>query len=118
MATTGVALIVMLTPATSVDLIPSVRLEDWSIQELRDAVGVAYYFCGRIDGRGRVSTKIVEWDSTRKIGRTESGRVYQLVDAPGDPDNLELQAIKHAWRVKYAAIHARDVTLEFVGKRH
>jgi len=64
-------MIILLTPALSVDLIPSVRLEDWSIQELQTAEEVAYYFCGRIDGRGRISTKIVEWDSARKIGRTE-----------------------------------------------
>jgi hypothetical protein len=110
--------IILLTPSPSVDLIPSVRLEDWSIQELQTLEGVAYYFCGRIDGRGRISTKIMEWDSARKIGRTESGRIYQLIGAQGDPDNLELQAIKHAWRVKYAATLARDVTLEFVGARH
>jgi hypothetical protein len=111
-------MIILLTPAASVDLIPEIELEDWSIHELQTADGVVYYFCGRIDGRGRISTRIVEWNSERKVGRTESGRIYQLVDEPGDPDNLELQAIRLAWKVKHASAMDRDVTHEFFGKRH
>ncbi|PPD00233.1 MAG: hypothetical protein CTY35_02990 [Methylotenera sp.] len=111
-------MIILISPTDSVELIPMVKLEDWSIQELQTADGYVYYFCGRIGGRGRISTRIVEWCPQEKIGRTESGRIYQLIDAPGDPDNLELQAIRHAWTVKYAATVHKDVTSEFVGKRH
>lgn len=111
-------MIILISPSASVEFAPMVELEDWSIQELQTVEGDAYYFCGRIDGRGRMSTKIVEWYPQNKIGKTESGRIYQLIDAPGDPQNSELQIIKLALRIKYLAITYRDVTFEFTKKRH
>lgn len=111
-------MIILISPSDSVELIPIVELEDWSILELQTADGNGYYFCGRINGRGRISTKIVEWDPQRKIGKTESGRIYQLIDAPSDPQDSELQTIKLALRIKCLAISYRDVTFEFTKKRH
>jgi hypothetical protein len=111
-------MIVLISPSDSVELIPMIQLEDWSIQELKTVEGEAYYFCGSVDGRGRISTKIIEWDQQNKIGKTESGRIYQLTDAPGDPQNSELEVIKLALRMKYLAITYRDVTFEFIKKRH
>jgi hypothetical protein len=111
-------MIILISPYDNVELTPMVKLEDWSIQEIQTAHGEAYYFCGRINGRGRISTRIVEWFPQNKIGKTESGRIYQLTDAPGDPKNSELEIIKLALRVKYLAITYRDVTFEFTNKRH
>jgi hypothetical protein len=111
-------MIILISPSASVKLIPMVILEDWSIQELQTVEGEAYYFCGRIDGRGRMSTKIVEWYPQNKIGKTESGRIYQLINAPGDSQNSELQLIKLALIIKHLAISYRDVTIEFTKKRH
>ncbi|ACT48370.1 hypothetical protein [Methylotenera mobilis] len=87
------------------------------IQELQTIEGDAYYFCESIDGCGGVSTKIVEWYPQNKIGKTESGRIYQLIDEPGDPKNSELQIIKRALIIKYLPITHRDVTFEFTKKK-
>lgn len=109
---------ILISPSASVELIPTVKLEDWSIQELQTDKGNEYYFCGRIDGRGRVSTKIIEWYPQGKIGKTESGRIYQLIDEPGDPSSFELQLIQLILIIKYQAIAYRDVTIEIIKKRH
>jgi hypothetical protein len=55
---------------------PSVKLYDWKIMKMQEGS----YFAGNEGvGAGRVSTEIVEYDPDKKIGRTKSGRVYQLL---------------------------------------
>lgn len=111
-------MIILLSPSNSVELRPIIELEDWSIHEIRTLAGEGYYFCGRIDERGRISTRIVEWCPQSKIGKTESGRIYQLINKPGDPRSLELQLIQLALIIKYRPIEYRDVTTEIIGNRH
>jgi hypothetical protein len=59
----------------SIEEQPTVRLYNWSIKETNDG----NYFVGSEGyGGGRVSTKIVEFDQVKMIGRTISGRIYKL----------------------------------------
>ncbi len=111
-------MIILISPSDSVELIPIIRLEDWLILELKTLEGEGYYFCGRVNGLGRISTKIVEWYPQRKVGKTESGRIYQLIDKPGDPWSLELRLIQLALINKYQSIEYRDVTTEITRNRH
>lgn len=111
-------MIVLLSPADRVDLVPEAQIENWAIQEIRRPDKVTYHFVGFIDGRGRISTPIAEWHSESKIGRTASGRLYELVGPPGDVFQLELRALCGACAVRYRAISIQDVTKDFVGWRH
>lgn len=76
---------------------PQIRLVNWSIK--KDIAGNGYFVGSRADdGTGRVSTAIVEFDAERGRGRTESGRVYELVGAPGRSSNGE-----YTWSIYKAA---------------
>lgn len=67
---------------------PGVRLRDWRILELPNG---NRHFAGAdaTDGTGRVSSLIVEFDMEKKVGRTRSGRVYELLGKTGWSDNAE-----------------------------
>ena len=111
-------MIVLLSQAASIELAPEAKLESWAIQEIQSLEGVTYHFIGFIDGRGRISTAIAEWHTESKIGRTASGRVYELIGPPGDVFEFELSALCGACAVRYGATSARDVTKDFIGWRH
>jgi len=111
-------MIVLLSPANRVDLVPEVKLESWAIQEVQSLDGVTYHFIGFIDGRGRISTPIAEWHTESKVGRTASGRLYELIGPPGDEYYFELKVLCAANAVRYRAISIRDVTKDFFGWRH
>ncbi|MNK09914.1 hypothetical protein D3C87_279150 [compost metagenome] len=66
---------------------PSVSIVDWSIKETNNG----RYFVGTElpHHSGRVSTQIIEYDAEKKIGRTVSGRIYQLLGEPGYSSNGE-----------------------------
>ncbi|GAC1643241.1 MAG: hypothetical protein NVS9B11_12540 [Candidatus Dormibacteraceae bacterium] len=66
---------------------PQVQLTDWDIKE--DTAGNRYFVGSEVGGRGRASTAIVEFDAERMRGRTESGRVYELLGPPGRSSNGE-----------------------------
>jgi len=67
---------------------PEIALIDWAIK--KDTAGNAYFVGTRADdGSGRVSTAIVEIDLERRRGRTQSGRVYELLGPSGYSDNGE-----------------------------
>jgi hypothetical protein len=67
---------------------PQIRLIEWTIKQ--DQHGNRYFVGTRADDRtGRVSTRIVEFDENRRRGRTQSGRVYELVGPPGYSSNGE-----------------------------
>lgn len=67
---------------------PEIRLVEWTIKE--DTAGRRYFVGTRADdGSGRVSTAVVEFDTERQRGRTESGRVYELLGPPGRSRNGE-----------------------------
>jgi hypothetical protein len=67
---------------TSIEETPEIRLLDWQIFELED--GSKHFMGYNITEReGRVSSAIVEFDEETMIGRTKSGRTYQLLGGPG-----------------------------------
>lgn len=66
--------------AASIDAEPEVKLYDWCIKK----TDKGEYFVGSNDrDGGRVSTQIMEFDEEKMIGRTKSGRVYQLQGPAG-----------------------------------
>lgn len=73
---------------SSVNDEPQIKLIQWDIKQ--DNAGNGYFVGTRADdGSGRVSTAIVEFDPERRRGRTQSGRVYELLGAPGYSSNGE-----------------------------
>ena len=61
---------------------PEVQLTNWDVK--KDTEGCCYFVGARADdGWIRVSTAIVEFDPERRRGRTQSGRVYELVGQEG-----------------------------------
>ena len=74
--------------AASLEVEPEIQLVQWAIKH--DTAGNAYFVGTRADeGSGRVSTPIVELDTGRRRGRTQSGRVYELLGPPGYSENGE-----------------------------
>lgn len=73
------------TPVASV---PQIKLASWSIYEVSSEywIGRTRHFVGYnlTEREGRASSAIVEFDPVAKRGVTESGRVYELVGAPGN----------------------------------
>lgn len=68
--------------ASPVAEVASVQLVRWRVYETSAG---DRHFAGRNvqRGTGRVSTAIVAFDAATQCGRTESGRVYELVGRPG-----------------------------------
>src|SRR5882757_2075224 len=67
---------------SSVEVLPKVKLRGWDIK--KDRQGNLYFVGHRSsDGWLRVSTAIVEFDAEERRGRTQSGRVYELLGPPG-----------------------------------
>lgn len=66
---------------------PSIQLDNWEIKHMKEGD----FFMGRNiqEGTGRVSTKVVMFDSETKKGVTASGRIYQLVGEPGYSSDAE-----------------------------
>jgi hypothetical protein len=65
---------------------PSVEIYDWTLKKTDKGV----FFVGTERGfTGRVSTAVVEFDTEKLVGKTESGRVYKLLGEPGYSSNGE-----------------------------
>jgi len=111
-------MIIFLSPAMPVDIISEVILENWMIQEIASQNGTTYHFIGFINERGRISTPITILNTESREGRTISGRLYKLVGPPGDITQFDLNAVYRVSSFKYKAISVRDVTLDFIGRRH
>lgn len=74
--------------SASVNDEPEIQLCQWHIK--KDTNGGCYFVGSRVDdGTGRVSTAIVEFDAEQRRGRTQSGRVYELVGPKGRSTNGE-----------------------------
>lgn len=71
---------------------PELELEHWQVMQLPN--GDRHFVGWNVtDREGRASSKISEFDTTTARGRTDSGRVYQLLGRTGsDRDAL------HTWR--------------------
>jgi hypothetical protein len=77
--------------ASSIEDTPSLELARWSVYEVDSELwpGSTCHFVGYnlTEREGRVSSAIVEFDKEKMVGKTKSGRVYQLCGPPGhDPD--------------------------------
>ena len=72
----------------SIEVESGVPLSHWSVREVLDESepsGVTHHFTGMNNNSydGRVSSKIIAFDTKTKVGITKSGRAYQLVGEPG-----------------------------------
>lgn len=65
---------------------PSVQLYNWTIKKMKEG---EFFVGDEVRAAGRVSTKIFIYDEARKVGRTASGRVYQLIGEEGYSSNGE-----------------------------
>lgn len=78
----------MIWTVASVDKQPEILLESWMIAEVESPLweGKTCHFVGYnlTDREGRVSSAIEVFDPDKKLGITNSGRVYQLSGRPGD----------------------------------
>lgn len=105
---TDLAAIVRLSRAVSIEEQPDVSLENWRIRECEDASGNnGLHFFGTINGRGRVSSPIIEWDVSTMSGRTSSGRVYALSGSRGEM-TIESEAIFMVWCQSHGIVSVRD----------
>ena len=93
----------------SVELQPEIRLAQWCIREIQPA-GTRHFVGWSLEGEGRVSSAIVEFDPKRLRGITESGRVYELDGKAGY--NADAEYVFTAWRriPGQGAETVRDVT--------
>jgi hypothetical protein len=79
---------------------PETKLINWQVYKvfIKEIGEYTIHFNGyTMDayGEGRVSSPVVEFDKNTMRGVTRSGRVYELVDAPGS--NKDAQYIWHRW---------------------
>lgn len=67
---------------TTVSETPELELVNWAVMELPSG---DRHFAGYniTEGEGRASSKIIEFDKKALIGKTQSGRIYKLLGAPG-----------------------------------
>lgn len=91
----------------SVESEPSVRLARWKIVEI-DAGTRHFVGANALDFTGRVSSAIVEFDVVAKRGTTRSGRVYQLVGAPGQSEDADY--VWNRWCIVNSVRSFNDVT--------
>jgi hypothetical protein len=71
-----------LRPVADVTDEPRTTLLRWRVMSTRQRT---HHFVGWAleAGTGRVSSYVVAWDPKRKLGRTSSGRLYELRGQPG-----------------------------------
>jgi len=88
---------------------PELVLSRWQVMQLPNG---HRHFVGRNvrDREGRTSTRIVEFDPSTRCGRTESGRVYQLLGPTGrDGDG---QHVWHRWKTANGVTEFDDVSAD------
>lgn len=99
-------------PVTAVS---GVKLLGWRVFEVQQAghPGRTRHFVGSTGWHfdGQVSSAIVRYDPATRCGKTESGRVYQLV-GPGSGIGMNASYVWNAWLSKCSATVAVDVTAE------
>lgn len=84
-----------------VDVVPTKMLDSWSIVKVVEANVCQEQFEFHIVGRdinecnGAVSSKIAEFYPQRMQGKTQSGRIYQLVGSPGH--NSDADYVLRGW---------------------
>ncbi len=90
---------------------PEVSIVSWRVLEID---GGTRHFVGadKRDLSGRVSSPIVAFDHHTLRGKTQSGRVYQLVGKPGRSDNADY--VWQRWCEGVEVKSVSDVTHEFL----
>ncbi|OXI92266.1 hypothetical protein CFB48_37240 [Burkholderia sp. AU33647] len=90
---------------------PEVSIVRWRVLEID---GGTRHFVGadERDFSGRVSSPIVAFDHRTLRGKTQSGRVYQLVGQPGRSDNADY--VWQCWCEGAGVESISDVTNEFL----
>lgn len=94
---------------------PHMQLIRWSVWEVGDGEKTTRHFVGYnvLDGEGRVSSKIIDFDPATKRGRTHSGRIYELVGHPSyDQDGMYVWG---RWLRANSIDDSRDVTDQVMG---
>ena len=95
---------------------PSLQLRDWAVFEVppspknreRTRHFVGYNIT---EGEGRVSSKVCEFDAVTRRGRTDSGRVYELVGRPGM--NSDAEYVWNMWKAINKVTDVVDVASTF-----
>jgi hypothetical protein len=78
-----------------VELVPEVILSNWRI--LETDVGTRHFVgVNVLEGGGRVSSAITEFDPVARRGRTRSGRVYELIGSGAY--NSDAEYVWQQWR--------------------
>ena len=102
--------------ATSIEETPDLALRSWRIYEVSSKLWEdrTRHFSGYniTEMEGRASTHIVEFDEDKMIGRTESGRIYNLVGPPGYDSDATY--VWDWYRRRNQLFDIIDVTKEYV----
>lgn len=101
----------------TVEAEPEVSLHSWQICEAQYADGSATrHFIGRNADTfgGRVSTAIQSFDLASRRGRTQSGRVYELLGGPGI--DLDAEYVWNNWCAVNSVVVSTDVTGVVLGQ--
>jgi hypothetical protein len=97
-------------PASVKDM-PEVFLSRWHVTQASNNTETTLHFVGynSKEGYGMVSSPIVEFDSTKKCGKTRSGRVYKLVGQPGF--NLEADYVWQNWKKNNSILESKEINI-------
>lgn len=93
-----------------VEEVPEIELARWAVLELPDG-GRHFVGWNVTEGEGRVSSQIVSYNKETKIGKTRSGRTYQLVGESGV--DLDALYVWNAWRHINDVDEYKDVSEEY-----
>jgi hypothetical protein len=99
---------------TSVEQQPHVKLIQWrvySVDGTTDPTKKTIHFNGYVDGEGRVSSPVLEYDENTKRGKTGSGRIYELVGSSGY--NRDAVYVFNRWVGLAGAPNVEDVTKQY-----
>jgi len=92
-------------------------MEHWKIVRANTTIveHETYHFVGVVDGFGRVSSPIDEFDANKMTGKTRSGREYHLV-GPSTALPEEAQYVLDVWEERNETV-VDDVTSVYL-KEH
>ena len=100
--------------ALPVEQVPTVRLARWRVYETVDS-GHRHFAGHNLDlGIHRVSSAITAYDPVLRRGRTESGRVYELLGEPAPEPDADAERAWQVWCALNGVPAAVDVTHEYV----
>ena len=97
---------------------PEVSLMSWAVFEVTHPDGkVKRHFAGYniVDDEGRVSSFIVEWDPEKRRGRTESGRIYELVGKRASLGSAPMY-VWNQWVDMLNPKEVKDISSEYEGR--